>query len=185
MSEPTNPSEFLRYRQALSSAYLLVVSLGVLLLSSSVVHALFIHDEPVQLKGAVLSADRPDPDALLRCNDDVSGLLEGIVDMAGQVARGERTVEHWETFSRRWLSDWNELNVRCRFSELAEHDMGQAYDHMALVHADLPAMRLKYQALLVRFDGEQAEQLTKMRAALRLSREELERRVGEVSPPPP
>jgi hypothetical protein len=48
---------------------------------------------------------------------------------------------------------------------------------MAQVHSDLPAMRLKYQSLLVRFDDEQAAELVRMRRALESSHEDLATRV--------
>lgn len=180
VSEPNRPSEFRRYRQALSWLYLAVVTAGALLLIASVVHALFLQEPVVQLKGDVLSAENPDPASLLRCNEDVAAQLDDLVAEASGVVRGERTLAHWEQFSRRWLTDWNELNARCRFSELSDSALGLAYDRMASVHKELPALRLKYQSLLVRFDEEQSEELAAMRNALRLSARALEKRASDV-----
>ncbi len=44
--------------------------------------------------------------------------------------------------------------------------MGRAYNRTAVVHGDLPTMRLKYQSLLKKFDEEQARQLTAMKREL-------------------
>jgi hypothetical protein len=87
----------------------------------------------------------------------------------------------WEAFSREWMRRWDEVDARCRFTELADTDLGVAYDRMARVHGDLPAMRLKYQTLLVRFDDEQAAELDRMRRALNLSREVLQERAVHQS----
>ena len=183
MSEDTKkPNEFRRYRQVLTTVYLTVAGLGFALLVVSVVRSLF-HTPPVELRGPKLSADDPSAASLVDCNRDVRQLL---VDMAGvsselvaapvnsdgDVDLGAR----WEEYSRQWRRDWDEVNARCRFSELAGTRMGLAYDRMAGVHGDLPAMRLKYQGLLVDFDEEQADELERMRRALDLSLAALEKR---------
>src|SRR5574339_30946 len=47
-------------------------------------------------------------------------------------------------FSRVWLDEWDVANARCRFSELADTQMGVAYDRLAEVHGELKTVRLKY-----------------------------------------
>lgn len=76
----------------------------------------------------------------------------------------------WEKFSQDWSARWDVVNAFCRFSELEETGMGQAYDSMADVHGTLPTMRLKYQNLLVRFDDEQAAELSLMKRELQRSK---------------
>jgi hypothetical protein len=85
----------------------------------------------------------------------------------------------WQEFSRDWQDEWDLVNARCGFSELANRNLGDAYDRMARVHSDLPSMRLKYQGLLVQFDDEQAAELARMSRALDQSGAALRERTGE------
>lgn len=174
--DAAKPNEFKRYRQGLASLYLAVAGAGILLLAASVARQLLFHQPRVALRGPVLSADDPNPAELVRCNQDVTDLLlrMGAVTAdllaAPTVGRADDLGRRWEDFSRTWLDDWDEVNQRCRFGELAGTTLGLAYDRMARVHGDLPAMRLKYQSLLVQFDDEQAAELARMRRALDQSR---------------
>ena len=178
--------EFRRYRQALAAIYLATIAAGFGLLTVSVVKQLLFRRPSVQLEGPALSADNPDPRELIRCNDDVQRLYDDLQRVTAQLlhspTKGEKVQvgAQWEDFSRHWLYRWDEVNARCRFSELRDSDMGLAYDRMANVHGDLPAMRLKYQSLVVRFDDEQAAELARMRRALDKSREALK----ELAPAP-
>ncbi len=173
------PNEFRRYRQALAAIYLATIALGFGLLAVSVVKQLLFRRPAVQLEGPALSAENPDPRDMLRCNDDVHDLYEDLPRFTAQLLRSPtrgkqvQVGAEWENFSRKWLYRWDEVNARCRFSELRDSDMGLAYDRMANVHGDLPALRLKYQSLVVRFDDEQAAELARMRRALDKSREAL------------
>ena len=183
------PNEFKHYRQVLATLYLAVAGAGVVLLAASVARQLLFHRPAVALRGPMLSADNPDPAELVRCNTDVAELLlrMGTVSaeiLAGPTRADERDLgRRWEDFSRVWLDDWYEVNLRCRFSELAGTSMGLAYDRMAKVHGDLPAMRLRYQSLLVQFDEEQAAELARMRRALDQSRAALVKPPGEPGTP--
>ncbi len=151
------------------------------MLTGSVLTALFLRSPNVELTGPKLSADNPNPKELLTCNRDVALLLG---DLGAKTAQfmGEPTARvdrQWTEFSRQWRTHYDEVNARCRFSELAKTNMGTAYDRMARVHGDLPAMRLKYQSLLVRFDEEQADELGRMTRALNLSLAALQKRAQE------
>lgn len=184
---PEKPNEFHRYRQVLAALYIGTVAAGFLLLGVSVARQLFFRAPVVELQGPVLSPDEPDPQQLLRCNDDVMALYTALGDEVAALLSGPPRDERgqpgarWEAFSREWMRRWDEVDARCRFTELADTDLGIAYDRMARVHGDLPAMRLKYQTLLVQFDEEQAAELARMRRALNLSREVLQERAVQQS----
>jgi hypothetical protein len=186
-------NEFRRYRQVLAGLYIGTVTAGFLLLAVSVARQLLFRSPAVQLAGPVLSSEDPDPALLLACNDQVAGLFRELGDattrlMAIPAAHGdgESSARHeisarWETFSREWLHRWDVVNARCSFSQLADTHLGTAYDRMAKVHGDLPAVRLKYQSLLVRFEAELSAELARMHRALALSREGLSERAEQAS----
>jgi hypothetical protein len=164
------------------TVYLAVAGAGSLLLIASIVRSLF-YAPAVELRGPRVSADDPNPSALVECNRDVRGLLFDLGTASAGLMAGPATGDdaeplgvRWERFSREWRARWDQVDARCRFAELAGTDLGLAYDRMAGVHGDLPAMRLKYQSLLVSFDEEQADELARMRRALDLSLAALEKR---------
>lgn len=119
-----------------------------------------------------------------RCNHDVTSLYEQLSRTALRLLalpqQHERTdiIPQWEEFSRSWLTRWERVNAWCRFPELADTHMGEAYDRMAQIHGDLPALRLKYQSLLVRFDRQQAAELARIRRDLEYTVRLLERTQG-------
>lgn len=169
------PSEFKRYQQALAAVYIGTIGAGALLLAASVVKGLFFRPV-VQPQVPTLVAGAPDPIDLSRCHEEVTRLhgdLERIaVERLTAPARGRPpdTAPPWESFERKWLQRWEEVNGWCRFSELAAPGWGQAHDLLANVHSDLLAIRLKYQSLLVQFDKELAAELADMHRALDRSR---------------
>ncbi len=169
------PNEFKRYRQTLKALYLAAVGAGVLLLAASVLMELYFRPV-VKLPGPILSAANPDPENLLRCHDDVVSLYE---DLAGVPIRllslplehkRDEVLPRWEEFSKAWLARWERVNAWCRFSELADSHLGEAYNRMAEIHGDLYTMRLKYHSLLIRFDGELAGELARLKSGLESSR---------------
>lgn len=187
-SEKAN--EFKRYRQILAALYIAIIALGSLLLAASVVKELYFRPV-VQLDGPVLSAENPTTENLLRCHDEVVTLFSDLDRTATQLialpplaqpeppahtASGPTKEEkrdvigEWTRFSRAWLTQWDRINAFCRFSELNDTHMGEAYDRMARVFATLPTVRLKYQSLLARFDDEQTAELFRMRRDLQRSR---------------
>lgn len=174
-SASEKPNEFKRYRQVLAALYMGTVAAGFILLATSVVKQLFFRPV-VKLDGPVLSATNPDPADLMRCNRDVLDLYNALGDEVSHLLSVPRDGERgdlgrrWESFSREWLREWDEVNAFCRFEELSDSGMDPHYNRMARVHGDLRAMRLKYQSLLVRFDDEQAAELARMRQALDKSR---------------
>ncbi len=141
------------------------------MLATSVAKQLFLQPT-VELDGPVLSAEKPAPADLLTCNHRVQQLFDELGDtvtglMSSPARNDNRKIySEWEGFGRRWTQEWHKVNQRCRFEELTGSGMSVAYDRMARVHADLRAMRLKYQSLLVRFDEEQADELRRMKRAL-------------------
>lgn len=177
------PNEFRRYRQVLTGVYLTLAGSIALLLTASVVKELFFRRAQAAVASSV-SRERPEPAELLECHRMVLGLLTSLGTETSELLalppagdRGE-LASRWEDFSRAWRDEWDVAEARCRFSELAETNMGVAFDRLAKVHGDLPSMRLKYQSLLVRFDEEQAAELARMRRALDQSRRDLADQVG-------
>lgn len=168
-------SEFKRYQQALAAVYIGTIGAGALLLAASVIEGLFFRPV-VHPSGPMLSSDDPDPREMLRCHEDVTRLYAELDHTAAELLalpprdRASELVPTWDSFSRGWLVRWEEANGRCRFFELADTHMGEAYDLMANAHGALLAIRLKYQSLLVQFDREQAAELADMHRALDRSR---------------
>lgn len=202
--------EFRRYRQVLTALYLVIATAGVALLAGSVFKELFFRRPAVELPHSAIAADDPTPSELLECHRLVLGLLNKLgretctlLALPPSGSRSELPAK-WEEFSRAWYDEWDVTNARCRFSELADTNLGVAYDRLAQVHGDLHTMRHKYQSLVVRFDDEQAAELVRMRHALDLSRAAFEAkaqkaqgrspsrapallvppRAGEPTPPP-
>lgn len=182
--EPKRSSEFRRYRQALTVLYLGTAVAGVALLTVSVLKELMFGPPKAELPKAAISVDDPDPDELLECNESVRSLLERLgsrsCDLLTQPPGGGDAGEitsAWKEFSERWLEDYHAVGARCGFRELADTDMGAAYDRIAEVHGDLRTMRLKYRSLVLRFEDEQAAELARMRRALDQSERALRERV--------
>jgi hypothetical protein len=166
-----NPNEFRRYRQGLFAVYLTVGGLAILLVGASVVRGLFFS------RGEKRQA--PSPTDLLACNDDVRKLLEDLGEKAAELqveaVKGEvqDLGRRWDEFARTWQKEWEEVNVRCRFDELANTDQVLAYERMATAHRDLVALKLEYGEMIARFGKDQARDLARMREALDRSRVDL------------
>lgn len=165
----------------LAAIYITVGSLGSLLLLSSVVAELFFRHAPAGMED-------PTPLDQLSCNKEVEKLLSELGQTASDIQRdaavgvargrdvGESISDQWEAFSRDWQRQWETVNARCKFDELADTDLGQAYDRMAWVHRRLPGLKLEYKELMKQFTDKQADELAEMREALTLSRKLLEQR---------
>ncbi len=170
--EAKKPSEFRRYRQILAGSYVVLAASVVLLLTASVVEEIFFHRPQADLPRTALSIEKPDPQELLVCHGVVLNLLTTLGTESARLLslppRGDRgeLASLWEDFSRTWRDDWDVAEARCRFSELAETQLGVAFDRLAEVHGALPSIRLKYESLLVSFDEELAADLAGMRRAL-------------------
>ncbi|MCP4446215.1 MAG: hypothetical protein GY811_12855 [Myxococcales bacterium] len=159
---------------------------------------LFFRTPAVQLPESSIVTDNPDPRDLLECNTLVLEQLSNLSaktnmllaqPIAGEAANEQRKstrrgalASNWKRFSNEWRDQWDVVDARCRFSELAETTMGAAYDRMAHVHEALPAMRLRYNSLLADFDNEQADELFEMRRALDESRESIRQRIDSHAP---
>ena len=182
-------SEFRRYRKALTAAYLVIAAAGFALIAGSVFKELLFRRSAVEPSLAAISAEDPDPRELLECHRQVLHLLTGLghetCELLALPPSGSRSElpARWEEFSRAWHAEWDDANARCRFSELADTNLGVAYDRLAQVHGDLQTMRHKYQSLVVRFDDEQAAELARMRRALDLSRAAFEEETHRPSRP--
>ena len=178
-SAPQHANEFQRYRRGVTVVYLGAAGVGILLLVASVLRQLVFGSPDMRTGGPRISAHDPNPTALLQCNVDVGQLQEDLGRVAASLVRppapGEKwkTGAQWENFSRQWLSRWDEVNRRCRFSELSSSDIGLAYERTAEVHKSLPTMRLQYQNLVKKFE-QPAHKLAQMREALEEARREFE-----------
>jgi len=169
-----------------------------LLLAASVVKHLYFRTRTVQVPESSIVTDNPDPKDLLECNTLVLEQLTilsaktntllaqpvaGDIDDRGRPSKGRgRLASEWKRFSNEWRDQWDVVDARCRFTELAETTMGAAYDRMAHVHEALPAMRLRYNGLLAQFDNEQADELFEMRRALEESRKSILRKIDSHAP---
>jgi hypothetical protein len=180
-------SEFRRYRQVLTALYLVTAVAGFALIAGSVFRELLFRRPAVKPPVSAISGD--DPGELLECNRRVLDLLTKLghetCELLALPPSGSRDElpARWEEFSRAWRHEWDEANARCRFSELADTNLGVAYDRLAQVHGDLQTMRHKYQSLVVRFDDEQAAELARMRRALDLSRAAFEEEARKAGRP--
>lgn len=182
-------SEFRRYRQVLTALYLITAVAGFALIAGSVFRELLFPRPAGEVSVSAISAEDPDPRELLECNSRVLDLLTKLghetCELLALPPSGSRDElpARWEEFSRAWRHEWDEANARCRFSELADTNLGVAYDRLAQVHGDLQTMRQKYQGLVVRFDDEQAAELARMRRALDLSRAAFEEEARKAGRP--
>ncbi len=189
-SKKKRSNEFRRHRQVLTALYISAASAGFLLLTASVAKQLFFHKPTVQLSSSSIVADNPGPGELLECHDLVLEQLTQLntkttelfarpltaagTDEAASRSPSQRSASwksDWKAFSTKWRDRWDHIDARCRFTELAETNLGAAYDQMAQVHEALPAMRLKYNRLIADFDKEQADELRQMRQMLNDSRD--------------
>jgi hypothetical protein len=147
-------------------------------LLASVAHTLFAH--PAARKSApTFSGRTSDVDALLACQADVEQLFEDVnrklFDLQALGARYEiQIAEQWEAFSKQWKSRWRDVGARCRFDELQNHGLGEAYDHLAAVYDELERMQRAYAVLLYNYIDHHASQVNDMRHALESSRKAFE-----------
>lgn len=188
MSEkPRHPPEFRRYRQALLAAYFAVGGLVALLIAASVIYELFFQ-RPDRAR-----LPEPSPADLVACNADVQHLLEALgveaseLHLAAVKGDARDLGRRWEDFSRDWQRNWDEVNARCRFDELADTNRAVAYERMAWVHRNLITTKLEYREMMARFGEEQAREIARMREALDRSRADLQKRTGTPAggPSPP
>ncbi len=207
-SKKKRSNEFRRHRQVLIALYLIAATAGFLLLTASVVKELFFRKATVQLSNSSVVADNPGPRELLECHNLVleqltqlstktSELLARPLQAAGKGTDKEWNAlnrspserraswkSDWKLFSTKWRDNWDLIDARCRFTELAETNLGVAYDQMAQVHEALPAMRLRFNRLVADFDKEQADELRQMRQMLSDSRTTFQRQLAPDSAAP-
>ena len=173
--------EFRKYRQALLTIYVVALGLGSLLILVSVAVELFGRRNEPATVGT--------PADLLHCNQDVSALLESLgrevstLQVEAFVGDARDLGARWEEFTREWQKQWDVAEARCLFNSRADKGLGPAFDRMAWVHRQLPRLKLEYRESMKRFENEQAREIASMRAALAKSRELLEERAGDTSPP--
>lgn len=192
----------------LIALYLIAATAGFLLLTASVVKQIFFRRSNVGLSKLSVVTDNPGPRELLECHDLVleqftqlniktSELykrpLQGAAEAGttnaqawGRTPSERRSAwrSDWKNFSTQWRDQWELIDARCRFAELAETNLGAAYDQMAQVHEALPAMRLKYNRLIADFDKEQADELRQMRQMLNDSHNTISRQLQRTPDAP-
>jgi hypothetical protein len=196
-SEQKRPNEFRRHRQVLASIYIATATAIFLLLTASVARELFFRSPSVNLPKSSIVAENPAPQDLLECHNLVLEQLTSLNNKTHQllnhplhsndegraVSEAQKAWQSdWNNFSTEWRDQWDVVDARCRFTELAKTDQGRAYEQIAQVHEALPAMRLKFNRLLADFDKTQAAELLTMRRALAESRKSILREIGKSLP---
>ncbi len=172
--KPANPAEFRRYRQGLLVAYVVLGGLAGLLIAASVIVDLFFSGTKRAGGAPAAAVD------LVRCNQDVSGLLDrvgaGAAELQLEAVRGDRAgrAARVQASVERWQDDWRAVGGRCAFDDASAGVPGTAFERMAWVHRNLPALAGKSREMMARFDEEQAREMARMREALQRSRAELQ-----------
>jgi hypothetical protein len=169
--------EFRRYRQALQALTFGTTAIIIAWLIASVAITLFARR--AVRPTATFSGRADDFDALLTCQTDVESLFDGInrklFDLQALGARYDiELAEQWEGFSKRWKLRWRETGARCRFEELRNRGLGAAYDHLAVVHAELEEVQRAYAVLLYSYIDHHASRVQDIRHALESSRKAIE-----------
>ncbi len=126
---------------------------------------------------ARFSGSRGDLQAMLACEADVRALLD---DLAVRRAPDDKGA--WQAVDETWQRRWEEAGARCRFEELRDKGLGEAYDHIAWAHAELPEVHRAYVALLKSYYARQQPRVEELRQALESSRRTLERERTAPSP---
>jgi len=170
--------EFRRYRQGLQIVTFGTTAIIIAWLIASVAHSLFAR--PAVRPSATFSGRADDVDALLTCQADVETLFDDVnrklFDLQALGARYDIALaEQWEAFSKRWKLRWREVGARCRFEELQNHGLGAAYDHLAVVYAELEGVQRAYAVLLYQYIDHHASQVDDIRHALETSRKTFEK----------
>jgi hypothetical protein len=182
--EGKKSNEFRRYRQVLVGIYVGTVAAGAVLLFASVANELLFRRTATKPSAASLSGTSPpDTATLLGCHHDVLRLLTELGTRTCEAVQApiegrDPSQSAWAAFEQRWHAEWARIDASCGFSELADTNLGVAYDRLAKVHGDLPQMGRKFRSLLVQFDDEQAAELARMRRALDQSEKALRKRLG-------
>ncbi len=148
-------------------------------LLASVAHTLFARPA-TQSGGRAFSGRADDVDSLLACQADVEQLFDDVnhklFDLQMLGTRYDIALaEQWEGFSKQWKRRWRDVGTRCRFDELQNRGLGEAYDHLAAVYGELERMQRAYAVLLYNYIDHHASQVNDMRHALETSRKTFER----------
>jgi len=169
---PFKRNEYRRYRQLLFGAYGIIAGVGFAWITATVLWGAFrpeanrTHAAPDKLETPAECQKRVE-----RLFQDL-GLETSELLLGPQKGTKPNTSSEWEAFSTTWLEQWITARVRCGFGE-NPRERQATLSKMAVVHEDLPAMRRKYQNLLVRFEEQQAAELARMRDALERSSKSL------------
>lgn len=188
-------NEFKRHRQVLLIAYATLATLGFSLMGVSVVKQLFFRKAMATLPNSLTISVAPTPQELLECHNLVLEQLTSLTTKTTELLERPQNSVHaeketrskwrsdWKEFSTQWRDQWDRIDARCSFSELAFTNLGPIYNQLAEVHEALPAMRLKYNRILADFDKEQADELTQMMRALRDSNTVIRQQLKKVESP--
>ena len=148
----------------------------ILLLIASVLGGLLLPRSRTAVVPEFAVEDLNSKEGLTKCHQDVTELYSSLGSktsdlLATPLKEGaySRISQDWKRFTTRWTRKWTEVDARCRFQEASDLKLGATFDRIALVHAGLPSMKLKYQTLLRHYEDEQAAELARMRKALDLS----------------
>ncbi len=177
---PSADPEFRSYRFTLGAIVFGLTTIGVGWLAASVGVTLFVR--PPLPPGAITFSGRADDvSALERCLGEVRSLVDDLV-VRQAPARGSATATDWQELGDLWNQRWRDVGAQCRFEELHDQGLGEAFDHMAWVHTELPEVHRAYVALLRSYFSRQQPRVEEFRQALETSRRTLELLRGKHAP---
>jgi hypothetical protein len=157
-------SEFHRYRKLVAWTSSILVGIGTLYLTVSVLVAL-------QRQRNVVLGDRISAQLtaveIIGCFDelhDVSTALEKHLENAYHLLSGYHSEEarRWSEEGGLWRKRWAVLGQRCRFSELPPGARNKDIEAMAAAHAELGSIQTTYSQELLRFGSEVAPRLDRI-----------------------
>ncbi len=173
--EPTTvvrkpPQEFRRYRQALRGLFALVAVGGVLYLVVSIAVNVFFRPETLakqpQITGNPASATEK-----VACHREVQALFDDLNSALSERQKDvgrthEDVLTKWDTWKASWHQRWAQTGYRCRFQELRGGAMGEQFSRLAELHEELEVIEQRFDALLLRFLRNEAQEVASMRSAL-------------------
>lgn len=89
----------------------------------------------------------------------------------------------WRNWSVQWQHRWQQLDHRCRLSELSVQGVSAEIDKMAAIHRSLDELQLSYSGVVNTFVERYVERLRTLRSELTQVRGMIDRRKPGATPP--
>lgn len=164
------PQEFRRYRQALRGLFALVAVGGVLYLVLSIAVNVFFRPENLA-KQPQITGNAASQSDKIACQREVQALFDDLNSALSErqkdVGRTQEDVlTKWDTWKAAWHQRWAQTGYRCRFQELRGGPMGEPFSRLAELHEELEEIEQRFDALLLRFLRNEAQEVASMRSAL-------------------